>query len=173
MQQHIIWSNYNLDYEDWRAEIEEQYPDLDEDQQYMVMLDYNAMYLDDERINLDIDVHNDILCIADLGLWDGRHTGYKELGSNVKDCLVVNHDYATFYVDEDGDFCCDDVHHDGTNHLTFRVWKDNVRDKDILLDKLYFGEATQADIEEFTKPLGPVIGAVYGWEINTKLHDLI
>ena len=31
---HIIWSNYDLDYEDWRADLEENYPDLSESEQW-------------------------------------------------------------------------------------------------------------------------------------------
>ena len=29
---HIIWSNYDLDYEDWRDDLEAEYPELTEDQ---------------------------------------------------------------------------------------------------------------------------------------------
>ena len=26
-QKHLIWSNFDLDYEDWRTDLEEQYPE--------------------------------------------------------------------------------------------------------------------------------------------------
>ena len=29
---HIIWSNYDLDYEDWRGDLETEYPELSEDE---------------------------------------------------------------------------------------------------------------------------------------------
>ena len=70
-------------------------------------------YLDDERVNLIIPLSQPILILADLGLWDGRHSGYKELNSgNIKDCLFSQYDYATWYVDKHGDFRCDVIHHD-------------------------------------------------------------
>lgn len=34
---HIIWSNYNLDFEDWRDELEEQYPGLPESELVSLM----------------------------------------------------------------------------------------------------------------------------------------
>ena len=68
----IIWSNRNLDLEDWRADLEEEYPDADEDDLYEIMCMTNDDYLEDERVNLNIELGNKILIIADLGLWDGR-----------------------------------------------------------------------------------------------------
>ena len=31
-ERHVIWSNYGLDYEDWRDDLEADYPDLSEDE---------------------------------------------------------------------------------------------------------------------------------------------
>jgi len=163
---HIIWSNYGLDYEDWREELEEQFPDYSEEERWMFMYDLNAEDLECERMNLNIPLGIPILCIADLGLWNGRHSGYAEIRSgNIKDCLVYHGDSAEFYV-EDGEFKCDQYHHDGTNYLTYRVWKRQYTQafKDRLLDKLYEGNATQEDIDKYTKPLGSVISKVYGWK---------
>ena len=73
---HIIWSNYNLDFEDWRDDLEEQYPGLPESELVSLMYDINSSYLDDERVNLDIQLNSPILVVADLGLWYGRRSGY-------------------------------------------------------------------------------------------------
>ena len=51
---HLIWSNYDLDYEDWRDDLEAEYPELSEDERYYKMLEINRDYLDDERMNLNI-----------------------------------------------------------------------------------------------------------------------
>ena len=51
---HVIWSNRDLDYEDWRDELEAEYPDLSEDERYLKMLEINDDYLSDERANLNI-----------------------------------------------------------------------------------------------------------------------
>ena len=107
---HVVWSNENLDLEDWRADLEEEHPGYSDDKLYEIMCDTNASYLEDERANLNIQLAQPILVIAELGLWDGKHMGYKEIESgNVRDCLYSNYDYTTWYVDRYGDFRCDDI----------------------------------------------------------------
>jgi hypothetical protein len=169
-ERNIVWSNENLDLEDWREYLEEQYPDLSDSELLDIMYESNASYLQDERVNLNIQLSQPILVIGDLGLWNGRHTGYKEIESgNIRDCLYSDCDYTTWYVDRNGDFRCDDVHHDGTNHYLYRTYKDGVSEeqKDRLKDKIYHGTATRADIVRVTKRLGDEIGKVYGWSFPT------
>ena len=47
-ERHVIWSNYGLDYEDWRDDLEADYPDLSEDERISLMYEINGDYLDDE-----------------------------------------------------------------------------------------------------------------------------
>lgn len=51
---HLIWSNYNLDLDDWREDLLEEYPDASESELYQLMDEHNSGYLDDERCNLNI-----------------------------------------------------------------------------------------------------------------------
>ena len=165
---HIIWSNYALDYADWKSDLEAQYPNLSDEQRIALMYEINGDYLDDERVNLNIQLSQPILVIADLGLWYGRRSGYKEIMSgNIRECLYSDSDYSTWYVDRLGDLRCDAVHHDGTNHYLYRAYKDGVRDSQIhlLKDKLYRGIATRADITRVTRRLGDEIAQVYGLSI--------
>ena len=165
---HIIWSNYDLDYEDWRDDLEAEYPELTEDQRIALMYEINGDYLDDERVNLDIQLSQPILVIGDLGLWYGRRSGYKEIESgNIRDCLYADTDYSTWYVDRMGDLRCDAIHHDGTNHYLYRAYKDGVRESqiDLLKDKLYRGIASRADVTRITRRLGDDIARVYGFSI--------
>lgn len=164
----IIWSNENLDYEDWRDSLAEDYPDLTEAQREALMYELNADYLDDERTNLNIQLSQPILVIADLGRWNGRVMGYKEiLSGNIRDCLYSDTDYSTWYMDKLGDLRCDAVHHDGTNHYLYRTYKDGVTEDQIdrLKGKIYDGVATRADITRLTRRLGDEIARVYGWKI--------
>ena len=165
---HIIWSNYDLDYEDWRDDLEAEYPELTEDQRIALMYEINGDYLDDERTNLNIQLSQPILVIGDLGLWYGRRSGYKEIESgNIRDCLYADTDYSTWYVDRLGDLRCDAIHHDGTDHYLYRAYKDGVRESqiDLLKDKLYRGIATRADVTRITRRLGDDIARVYGFSI--------
>lgn len=163
--QHIIWSNKNLDYDDWKADIEADYPDMDEDKRKEMMYEINNDYLDAERSNLNIPLSRPILVIADLGLWNGRFSGYKEIGKNISDCLYSNFDYSTWTVDEKGDLCCEAIHHDGTNYYVYRTYKDSATEEQIenLKSKIYEGTATRKDITKITRRLGDNIGNVYGW----------
>jgi len=168
MKKKVIWSNYNLDYEDWKDFFDDEYPDLDEDKRINLMYELNNEYLDDERMNLDIPVSEEIIVLGDLGLWDGRKSGYKEIhGHSIKDCLYTDTDYATWYLDGRGDLCCEAIHHDGTNHYLYRVFKPDVSDtrKENFLEKVLRGTVTRADITRTTQRLGDKIAEVYGWKI--------
>lgn len=165
---HIIWSNYDLDYENWRDDLEAEYPDMSEEERISLMYEINGNYLDDERANLSIQLSQPILMIADIGRWDGRYSGYGEIKSGkISDCLYSDLDYATWYVDKLGDLRCDAIHHDGTNHYLYRVYKPGVRESqiDLLKEKLYEGKATRADITRITRRLGDEIAKVYGFSI--------
>lgn len=168
-ERHLIWSNYDLDYEDWREDMEADYPDLTEEQRIDLMYEMNSDQLNDERTNLNIQLPCPILVIANLGLWYGRRIGCKEIKSgNIRDCLYSERDiaYSTWYIDKLGDLRCDAIHHDGTNHLLYRVYKEGVRESqiDLLKEKLYRGIATRADITRVTRRLGDEVGKVYGWD---------
>ena len=132
------------------------------------LLKSNAENLYDERVNLNIQLSQPIIVIGDLGRWNGRVSGYKMIDSgNIKDCLYSDTDYTEWYVDKYGDLRADAVHHDGTNHYLYRVFKDGVTDTQIenLQDKIYNGKATRADITRVTKRLGDDIAGVYGFPI--------
>ena len=179
-RKYIIWSNENLDTEDWKESFKEfiemnnlDIDPNDEEKLHKYMVETNDEYLSDERINLNINVPGTytILVIADLGFWDGRCSAYREIHADkISDCLYImdrDTDYATWYLDNRGDFCCDQIHHDGTNHLCYRAYKPNMTEaqKENLKAKLYMGTATRADITRVTQRLGDEIAKVYGWDI--------
>ena len=162
----IIWSNYYLDFEDWKNENAEYHPNETDDELYQRMCDENWCCLEAERANLDIELGNPILVIGSIGLWNGRVSGYKEIASgNISHCLVEDDDYIEWFIDENGDLRADGSHHDGTNHYLYRVYKDGVSEKQIenLKSKIYYGKATRRDITRITRRLGNEIAKVYGW----------
>ena len=172
MKKHIIWSNMNLDIEDWRdgykeyLEMNEMEKDPDdEDAIYEWMIETNDMYLDDERYNLNKEVGGRILIIANLGLWNGRKSGYKILGSNIREIFNINSrgfDYAEFYGDGHN-IRAEECHHDGTNYYEYRIVRED-RKIDNLLDDIYNGkEITRKKLNYYTKSLYKDVANVYGW----------
>ena len=174
-QKRIIWSN-DLDYEDWREDLEAEYPDMTESERISLMYERNNDYLDDERANLNVQLSQPILVIADLGLWHGRRMGYKTIESGkISDCLSSECDYAEWYVDREGEFRGKEIHHDGTNYIYYRKFKESADydDRAELMDQIYRGVAKQEDIDRLTEKLGETIGAVYGWEFPTHKEEQV
>ena len=168
-EKHMIWSNLDLDLDDWRDDLLEEDPDLTEDELYQRMIELNDDYLDDERCNLNIETGTQIIALGDLGLWYGRVSGYKVIESgNIKDCLAFDKDidYAEWYVDGDGEFKGTGIHHDGVNYYTYRAVREDATENDVdhLLELIYENRATQKDVERVTRRLGDDIGRVYGWD---------
>lgn len=71
---HIIWSNQNLDVDDWREDYKEflEANELDDDPNdeqalYEWMEETNYDYLSDERVNLNIQLSQPIIVIGGIG----------------------------------------------------------------------------------------------------------
>lgn len=171
-KRHVIWSS-DINIDDWQDFLSEEHPEVtDESEQYALCQEMNDEYLQDERVNLNIELGREIIILGDLGFWNGRAHGYKEMkGTNIKDCLdtgITCGEYITWYVDELGDLRCDDTHHDGTNHYLFRVYKKGVtwEQKENFKWKIYSGKVTRQDINRYTERLGGFIADVYGFPIR-------
>lgn len=165
----IVWSNEDLDLEDWRDVLEGIYPGYSDDELYDMMIECNNLDFESMRYILNIQLYKPILMIEDIGRWDGRYHGYSEIRSgNISDCLNSGTDYTTWYIDKNGDFRCRGIHHDGTNHYLYRVYKDGVSETQIdnLKEKIIRGTVTRADIVRITKRIGDVIGKAIDF------HDL-
>lgn len=166
---HTVWTSDIYDIESWREAFEDG-DELSESELWERADELNSSYLDDERVNLNVELPTQIVCIADLGLWNGRRTGYKIIGNNIADCLYSQCDYNTWYVDSNGDFCCYATHHDGTNHYVYRAFKENLSETSIdnFLYKLISGDLKEGDISKYTKRIGPEIAKIYGFKCPGK-----
>lgn len=172
---HVIWQNYDLNPEDWAEGYKEfletnemEVPEkINEYDLYDWMCETNNEYLEDERMNLNIPTEGRIICIADIGLWNGRRSGYKLYSHNIGECLYLTQDcdYGEFYVDEHNNLRSRQSHHDGTHYLLFREFKPEITSDqaDNFCYKIYNGKATAKDITRYTRSLGKRIKKVYGW----------
>lgn len=127
-----------------------------------------TLWFDDERGNLDsVDEHCGLVAIADIGRWNGRVSGYKEI-ENLADVLDSSCDYERVYVDTNGDLRKEESHHDGSNSILYRYWKEGLTDeqRENFLDKIYNGECTQKDITRYTRKAGVGIANAFGWTVR-------
>ena len=121
------------------------------------------MEFDDEQSNLFKILDGRIICIADMGLWNGRRSGYKILGNNLNEVLTcgIGCDEKEVYCDAYNVYA-QGYHHDGSNSVEFREIRED-RNIDNLLDKLYNNEeVTRREINYYTRSLRPYIKEIYG-----------
>lgn len=171
-QETIIWKSYGYrtaeELESLTKEakgyFEEFYADeeiTDEKVQDFVYSQIDSDY-DDERINLNRELDGRVLCIANLGLWNGRRSGYKILGTNLKDVLYnIACDEVKIYADQ-YNIKAEGYHHDGSHYVEYREIRED-RNIQNLLDKLYMGEpVSRSEVNYYTKSLRPYLEEIYG-----------
>lgn len=140
---HIIWSNYNMNLEDWREDIEEMWEmnEIDpstktEDDYIEEMYLLNSEYFHDEQVNLNIPTEGRIIAIVDLGLWNGRRMGYKlKDEKNIRACLSFDADcdYGEWWVDSHNNLRSKQTHHDGTNYTLYREVKPEITSDQLII----------------------------------------
>lgn len=168
MKKHLIWSNYDINLDDWRDYLEEcGHSDKSEEKQYDIVYDLNNEYLDDERIAFkDIDKKIPfgcgIIAIADIGRWDGRISGYQEYGS-LEDILYSECDYCEWYCDQ-YHLRFKGAHHDGNNYATYYLFVGEGYSGDKFLEDLREGNfISESRWKKNTRSLRPYIAKYYGW----------
>lgn len=173
----IIWTS-DIDLEGWVDELRtehsegiffteyESFEDIPEHSLYERIDVLNDQNLQDEKMNLDIPLDSSLIIYAELGLWNGKHYGVKVINDcNLTEIFARSEDRPTWYVDDDNNVLCEDVHHDGTNYYLYRMLK-----KGITEDDFQSGLEDVADVKDLkpyvlksTEPLGPMVSKVYGW----------
>lgn len=125
--------------------------------------DINNSYYYDAVNELHKTLNNNIIALADLGLWSGRKNGIKILGTNLKCIFEVGEDRNKYYADA-WNIRADCVHHDGTNHILFRKLKEGISAWQI--EELAYKNnytLTPQQISKYTESLRPYVAAIYGW----------
>lgn len=146
---------------------EEYLSSISKDDLYEECYRQNEWWFNDELSLMKRLDEGSIIAIADLGLWNGRRVGYKNL-KGLSEVLYSSCDYETVYVDSNGDLRKHESHHDGSNSILYRYWKDSVTEeqKDNFTWKCYNGELTRADITRYTRKAGVKIAEEYGWKVR-------
>lgn len=154
-----IFSNAVMD------DLKELYPDAS-----LALLDELAtdLYFDNRRLLMntfaDTIFPTDVICIAELGLWDGVHHAFRIFDAPTLDELFYSDrdiEEAEWYVDEYNDLRCDAHHHDGTNHYLYRQIRSEIGPmaRRNFYDKIQAGTLTRKDLNHYTIALGPIVKA--------------
>ena len=127
----------------------------------------NETWFKDAKAELKHVSEGEVLAIADLGGWNGRCPGYRELES-LEEVIYSSCDYERLYVDSNGDLRKDESHHDGSNSILYRYWKEGLTEqqKENFLNKICRGKCTQKDITRYTRKAGVGIADVFGWTVR-------
>lgn len=139
---------------------------ISDEQLYDVCNEWDRLWADEEYSTMrELDRQcNEIIAVADLGLWSGRTVGYKDY-RHLQDIMSTDCDSEKIYVDGYGNLRKNENHHDGNNTILYRQWKDGITDtqKDNFRNKCYEGRLTKADITRYTESLGKLFNEYYGW----------
>lgn len=114
------------------------------------------MEYEDMRSLLNKKYDYNIICFADLGLWNGRREAHKILGHNLNECLkgfIQGDTNLHVYVDR-YNLCADESHHDGTNHYTFKVLKNDISNLE---------EASYNMLKKNSRSLRKDVKEIFGW----------
>lgn len=139
MKRRVIFSNCDTDYsESYRkyyeemCEINEIEPTESGFEDYLYEMS-DMKWRDLCRTLGKVNCYGNILCLASLGLWNGRRSAYKIIYADNLSAILNNicGDYVEVAI-EDGDIVISDTHHDGTNRYTFREIRNTVN-----IDNLY------------------------------------
>ena len=149
--------------EEYPEEYEEEYPDDSIIYDYIID-NINFNYEDEYKYNLNTLLPNNIIAIADIGRWNGGVKGCKIMSNNLRDVLsCCGCDEIDVYSDGHN-IRMDGYHHDGRNHVLYRLVRDGV-DIEKFIDKIiYNGEdITNGMLNYYTKSLVPYVNNIYGW----------
>lgn len=123
----------------------------------------DGIYYEDEVGNLSKILDGRIIAIADMGLWNGRVTGYKIGRNNLNEIMRMgNEDYVKIYSDGHN-IRKDSTHHDGTNHILFREVREN-RKIENFTELIFNGKPiSNAVLNYYTKSINFYVSDIYGW----------
>lgn len=159
-EEHLIWHNDECIVFDG---LKEDYPDEDEDTLWEMAGSQITEWLEDEKVNLDVEAPGEIVAIGTLERWDRPRSAYKELGTaNIGEAVAKT--IASFggintfrvYVKGTGLYVSQTGHDNPVNPSVFEL---RAYSKDFDWFKVDSNEQLMDD----SQPIGSIVSAVYGW----------
>ena len=165
MKEHLIFSNYFDDIEkekNWflKNETDVNGEPLTEEQAYQLAEDNISFNYECEQDNLNKKLT--LVCIANLGLWNGRRRAYQTY-DNLNGCLDFHGcDYLKVYV-KGVTLHATMSHHDGTNYCKFYVLQDLPTTENFLNDFCNGKQISKSRFYKHLKSAGREVKKIYGF----------
>lgn len=123
----------------------------------------NYKRLNDIREELNIELPNSIIAIADLQLHNGNFSGYKEFNTNLSTILYSKYQNVEWFVDDEGELRATFIRNDGVNHVLYRMWKPTINDKDKeeFKSNIFKKQPTTKQLNKYTTPIGKYVIEAY------------
>ena len=191
-KKYVIWQR-DINYEDWRSDMECDYPDKTDEERYSKAVDMNFEYLGDEHLKLaKVFEGKDVICIGNLQRYNGSHRWYHTLEDTSAEDVLTGRGRDIELVEASVQFSSDSGkyellecfgHHDDNFNSTFlyvRIKKDGLSDlqnsriekiaRDYVYEhKLDLGEALK-ELDTYTVSPAQEIANVYGWKLSKGFH---
>ena len=137
--------------------------DITDEMVWQEVNEQTADTYDFTRKDLNKQLNNPIVCIADVGTWNGRISGYSNVGNNLNSVLNAHvNGTSDILVEYDGvNIISTEYHHDGTNHYIYRELKDNAPQH--VRDAVECNEyVDNSALMKYTKSLRQYVKQLYG-----------
>lgn len=169
MMKQMIWTS-RITFEDWEDFLQDTYSEASDDaDKYCICFEMNRENLSDIKLDFSVqDYEHPIICIADVGRWNGRFPAWRFIGDEYKGASLSDifsfseGDDQEFFI-EDGELRCNDFHHDAANHYIYRVFICDPDDAWPLINRIERGEDYQPLLNKYTKSLAKDVCEIYGW----------
>ena len=106
----------------------------------------NETWFEDELRELKSVSSGEVIAIGTIGTWRGNFSGYKELKS-LEDCMDSSCEYETLYVDSNGDLRKEESHHDGSNSILYRYWKEGITEQQNSRNKTFWIKSIEVKLQ--------------------------
>lgn len=153
----LIWDEH-IDPEKWTDFLHEGLSGRElEAEEWQRIQEMNEQYLEDERCNLDKVIGRAVIELCKFQYWNGiEENAFLISSGNMKDIFRRHCQMSMCRWYSDGNnICCDESHHDGTNHYIYKVIPDS-----------YTGEcSTDVSLKTLlrhARSMAPYVAQIYG-----------
>lgn len=163
MRKVVVWTSWDLNFEDWREMLERTEPSLSEDERVDMMYTRNDEWLETYlKPELDWHLQRQIIAFTECRYKGRTEKNWNMLTTRLSDVFIPSGKYVTYYLDERGDMRMEAKYPDYTERVLFRELRTRMHTK-TLRNTLIKWQRGYTIAEDFTDPIGQHIMKALGW----------